>query len=155
MNEEEIMNYIRNYFSNLTDIDYKEKFIREFYHEFISTCKYIDKLKLTVNKIEFVKELENYFIDIKSEWSDIQIDLTLEPEVKYHEEIFEKIDYYLSLFNEIKSEDLSTKTIRLETEALITARQAYKKARTALIIAIIGLILSITVPLFLRYCWFF
>lgn len=153
MNEEEIMNYIRKYFSNLTDIDYKEKFIREFYHEFISTCKYIDKLKLTINKIEFVKELENYFLDIKSEWSDIQIDLTLEPEVKYHEEIFEKIDYYLSLFNEIESEDLSTKTIRLETEALITARQANKKANWALIVAIVGFFLSIAISVFMsRYC---
>jgi len=153
MNDEEIMDNIRNYFSNLTDIDYKEKFIREFYHEFISTCKYIDELKLTVNKIEFVKELENYFIDIKSEWSDIQIDLTLEAEVKYHEEIFEKIDYYLSLFNKIKSEDLSNESLRLQKEELITAQKAIKKANRALIIAIIGLILSITVPLFFKYCW--
>ena len=153
MNDEEIMDYIRNYFSNLTDIDYKEKFIREFYHEFITTCKHIDELKLTGEKIEFVVELEKYFIKIEREWSDIQVDLNLEPEVKYREEIYEKIDYYLKLFIEITSDTLSLESFDLRKKALITAQKAYKKARTALIVAIVGFFLSIAISVFLsRYC---
>ena len=152
MNNEEIMENIRNYFFELSKINIKEKFIRDIYHEFIEICKHIDELALTVNEIEFVYELEKNFLDIKNEWLNIQIDITLKPEVKYQEEIFEKIDHYLSLLNEIKSDYSTQGNLILQNEAIVIAQKANEKAQWALIIAIVGFFLSIVVSVFLsRY----
>lgn len=143
IHDEEKMAFIRDYFSKLLAIDYKDKFIREYYHEFISICKNIDELNLTIDKIDYIKELEKYFINLKYKWSKIQIDESIEPEVKYKEETFEKIDNYITLFSQIISEDLSKESLELQEEELIIAKKANEKATWALIIAIIALLLTL------------
>ncbi|MHA1243987.1 MAG: hypothetical protein ACTSP7_05360 [Candidatus Heimdallarchaeota archaeon] len=143
MNDEKLMQLIRDFFKSLEKAQYKQEYIRKYYTRFMNLCRNIDDLKLSVEKIDYVNELDNYFLNIKSEWKHLQVNPTHEVEVNYRDEIFAKIKQYQDLSKEIKNEKINNESLILQKEEVATAKEASKKATRANIFAIIAIIIAV------------
>jgi len=154
MNDEKLMELIRQYahgLKNKPDSDPPRNYV----FTFRAICTHIEELTLDTTKINYVLELEEIFQDFKRRWARMrQHD---DEDIKYREEIFERLDHYLAKFKDIKDEKRADENLEVEKanlaesrRARILARRANKIAITAIVIACLGTIVGVLVSVFLH-----
>jgi len=155
MNDEKLMELIRQYALGLKILKPDSEPPRSYVFIFRTICTHIEELAPNTTKINYVLELEEIFQDFKRRWARMrQHD---DEDIKYREEIFEKLEYYLAKFKDIKNEKRADENLEAEKanlgesrRARILARRANKIAITAIVIACLGTIVGILVTVFLR-----
>ncbi|MGC9780921.1 MAG: hypothetical protein HZR80_16885 [Candidatus Heimdallarchaeota archaeon] len=155
MNDEKLMELIRQYAHELKNLKPDSDPPRGYVFNFRTICKHIEELALDTAKINYVLELEEIFQDFKRRW--VRMRQHDDEDIKYQEEIFEKLDHYLAKFKDIKDEKRADENLEVEKDNLIEsrgakilARRANKIAITAIVIACLGTIVGILVTVFLH-----